>query len=149
MTNAVLVLYIGAAACAGGSAIWHSFTIADNKPILHGRWLAIWLTVMGAGAALVLRNWWALLALLGMLGFFSACFRTFLNEYRGKPFSYMGPEPIGAQQSFLEAWGNDFKGRSWYDLICWTIAKRLRCLPVVVALCLEGLAAAGAYVLIP
>lgn len=112
------------------AGIWQARLILANKPIRHGRWLAVYF-VVGYGAACVQYGpWWGLLALVGMAGTFSLWFRLVLNIERGLPISYMGPDP-----------GIKSAGRSKYDLFCWHVGAKLKWPPVLVAMGMEVTAA--------
>lgn len=139
--NVLLACICYAAAFAAGwlVAFPQAILIADNKPIHHGRWLAAYMVVAFA------LNWiamptvaLALVLLPGMAGMFSATFRVALNELRGLPWHYLGPDPANGH----------VPGRSRYDLLMWRIAAVLRCRPVAVALTLELTTALAVYILI-
>lgn len=120
-------------------AIPQAILIADNKPIHHGRWLAAYMVVAFALSWTAMPTVaLALLLLPGMAGVFSATFRMALNELRGLPWHYLGPDPANGPAP----------GRSRYDLLMWRIAAVLRCRPVAVALTLELTTALAVYILI-
>lgn len=149
----LFLLYCLASAGAEVSARIHASTISANSPIRHGRWLAIWVCTALGLAALTMRSWWALLAALGMMGVFSAVFRTRLNLRREKGWAYVGPVPAWTKDviwvtgfSLWDAldWERGEK-RSQYDVVCWFYAHKFGTRPVFVAFGLELAAATLTY----
>lgn len=136
---AAALCYAAAFSAAWLVAIPQAILIAAHKPIRHGLWLAAYavvglLTTWLATPTLAL----ALLLLPGMAGVFSATFRVALNEMRGLPWHYLGPDPANGPAP----------DRSRYDLLMWRTAAELRCRPVAVALTLELTTALAVYILI-
>lgn len=138
-TAALAALCYAAAFTAGWAvAIPQAILIADNRPIRHGRWLAAYVAVACA------LNWLAmptlalsLLLLPGIAGVFSATFRVALNDLRGLPWHYLGPDPANGPAP----------GRSRYDLLMWRMASLLHCRPATVAITVELTTAIAVYIL--
>lgn len=128
--NVLLACICYAAAFAAGwlVAIPQAILIQDGRPIRHGLWLTLYVVVGGALAIQAMPTLdLALLVLPGMAGVFSATFRVSLNELRGLPWHYLGPDPASGPAP----------GRSRYDLLMWRVADLFRCRPVAVATAVE------------
>lgn len=114
------------------AAVWQARLIKANKPIRHGRWLALYLVIGYGIAFLQVGPLWGILAIVGMAGLFSMWFRLVLNLERGLLPSYMGPDP-----AFNSA------GQSKYDRLCWHLGDCLGWPPVLVAISMELTAVLG------
>lgn len=125
-------LYLLSLSGAVIAAMHQARLIKAGRPIRHGFWLAAYVAVGVVLAAVIIRSWWFLAALVGMAGTFSMYFRFALNAMRGKLPSYMGPD---LSSSSLD--------RSRYDLFCWNVAARLGWTPHNVALAMEITASVG------
>lgn len=139
MTAMPAALCYAAAFTAGWAvAIPQAILIAGNRPIRHGRWLAAYVAAALALNLLAMPTVaLALLLLPGMAGVFSTTFRFALNDLRGLPWHYIGPDPANGPAP----------GRSRYDLLMWRMASLLHCRPATVAIALELTTAIAVYIL--